>query len=376
MIDTIFTPRFQHTDDIATGLEYVEANAWLIENVLIMPKHEAWMRRDVRVRRAAGTTRIEGASLNEAEVNDLVKKGHPGKLSEDERANLNAIQAYEFVDYLSDQPDVPIDELVVRELNRYILRGAPETVTPGAYRKGQNKVGKFDPPDQGDVPTLMRSFAEWLRSEQEELNPVLKAGIAHIHLVAIHPFWDGNGRTARALATLILQRSRLHFKKLLSLEAFIFSVREDYFTAIEKTLGASFSPQYDATPWLEFFVRSLLAHSSQLAKTLTEWRQQIDRIYRAAEALNINHRQADGLTFALRTGRITRADYLEITGASPVTASRDLDRLVRAGWLIARGKTRARVYEMPKEGQQTSLFEQAAQREAQKALQGRPAHQS
>jgi Fic family protein len=372
MIDRIFTPKFEHTPSIAAGLEYVEANAWLIENVLILPKHEAWIRRDVRVRRAAGTTRIEGASLNEAEVNDLVKRGHPGKLSEDEQANLNAIQAYEFVDYLSDQPDVPIDELVIRELNRYILRGAAETVTPGAYRKGQNKVGEFDPPDQGDVPSLMRAFANWLMSEHEELGPVLKAGLAHIHLVAIHPFWDGNGRTARALATLVLQRSRLHFKKLLSLEAFMFSIREDYFTAIEKTLGASFSFQYDATPWLEFFVRSLMAHSSQLAKTLTEWRQEMDRIYRAAEALNINHRQADGLIFALRTGRITRADYVEITGASAVTASRDLDRLARGGWLIARGKTRARIYEIPKEGQQMSPFEKAAHGEGQNAVQGGP----
>jgi Fic family protein len=111
--------------------------------MLIMPKHHAWIRREVQVRRAAGTTRIEGASLDEAEVGRLVSRQPSGNPTEDERANLNAIEAYEFVDYLSDQTDIPIDELVIRQLNRYIMRGAAETLTPGAYRKGQNMVGNF-----------------------------------------------------------------------------------------------------------------------------------------------------------------------------------------------------------------------------------------
>ena len=343
MNDSIFAPIHNIPSDITAAIEDVDRNRWLIDNLLLMPKHQAWIRRDVSVQRAAGTTRIEGWRMDEAAVSSLLRSGATGKLNEDEQANINAIQAYEFIDYLSDQDDIPIDELVIRQLNREFMRGAPETLTPGVYRKGQNTVGNFNPPDQGDVPALMRSFALWLRSE-DELHPVLKAGIAHIHLVAIHPFWDGNGRTARGLVTLILQRSQFNFRKLLSLESLIFDIRSDYFGAIERTLGSHFLPGYDATPWLEFFVRALMAHTRQLTAALTDWHRQMNEVYQDFEKLGLNHRQADGFVFATRTGQITRADYLEITGTSPVTASRDLALLVELGWLVPVGKTRARVY--------------------------------
>ncbi len=344
MNDIIFAPHFDITPEIGAALTGIESNSWLVENMLVMPKHEAWIRREVSVKRATGTTRIEGAGMEEAEVNDLMKKAPVGKLSENEQANVNAIEAYNFVDYLSDQPDIPVGELVIREVDRYFLRGTDPTLTPGVYRLGENKVSQYTPPNQGDVPALMSAFAAWLQNDSTEIHPIVKAAMAHIHLVAIHPFWDGNGRTARALAALILQRSRFGFKKLLSLESYMSLVRDDYFTAIERTLGSRFSPDYDATPWLRFFAISLMAHTMELTQTLTGWHRQMRDIYQALEKLDLNHRQADGLIYAARTGRITRPDYIEITNASPVTASRDLARLVQEGYLTAEGKTRSRVY--------------------------------
>ena len=350
MNDTIFTPKFKFTGVMKGLIDQADRNGWLIDNMLLMPKHEAWIRREVAVKRAAGTTRIEGASLDEEAVSNLVRRGQAGKLSEDEQANVNAISAYEFVDYLSDQMDIPIDELVIRELNRKFMYGSPETLTPGVYRKGQNTVGNYTPPNEGDVPALMRSFGLWLRSD-DDLHPVLKAGIAHMHLVAIHPFGDGNGRTARALATLVLQRSEFSFKKLLSLESSIFNIREDYFTAIERTLGTNYRPGYDATRWLELFTKALTANTLVLTNLLADWHRQMSAAYKQFEELDLNHRQADGWIYAARAGRITRADYMEITGASPVTASRDLARLVELGWLTPEGRTRARVY-YPEQGEQ------------------------
>ena len=104
--------------------------------------------------------------------------------------NLNAIEAYEFIDFLSDQPDIPIDELSIRQINRLFIKHGPSTSTPGVYRKGQNEIIGFVTPDQGDVPGLMRSFALWLRQE-DDMHPVLKAGFTHIHMVLVHPFWGG-----------------------------------------------------------------------------------------------------------------------------------------------------------------------------------------
>jgi Fic family protein len=291
-----------------------------------------------------GTTRIEGATVDEDAVRGLTNLGVGAKLSQDEQANINALQAYEFIDFLSGQPDIPIDELVIRQLNRYFMSGAGETLTPGIYRKGPNQVGNFITPDQGDVPALMRSFALWLREDDGGLHPVIKAGLAHIHLAAIHPFWDGNGRTARGLAALILQRSPFGFRKLLSLESHLFDIRDDYFSAIEQALGKEFSLDYDSSGWLEFFTQTVNANSDQLAAWLTDWHRMMQDTYKIFAEKGWNQRQADAFAFAFQSGRITRGDYMDITGVSPVTASRDLAELLKAGIFTAEGKTRRRVY--------------------------------
>ena len=325
-------------------LEDIDRQRWLIDNMLLMPKHEAWIRRDVQVRRASGTTRIEGASLDEMAVSKLIDKGPTGRPTADEQANVNALEAYGFVDFLSAESDVPVDELVIRQLNRYILTGGLEVLTPGNYRKGENTVGSFTPPNQGDVASLMRSFAVWLRDDTDDTHPALRAGLAHIHLVAIHPFWDGNGRVARALSTLLLQRSPFGFNRLLSLESYLFDIRDDYIAAIERTLGTTFRPDYDATPWLNFFTFSLKVHVDWLVENLTDWRRMMQDLHEDGARLGLTPRQVDGHMYAIRASQMTRSDYMHVAGVSAATASRDLNELVEAGLLAAEGKTRARVY--------------------------------
>ncbi len=343
MTDNIFRPHYSITDSIPWALEAIERQSWLIENMLLMPKHEAWLRREVKVGRASATTRIEGAEMDEAAVGKLLNRRSGSKLTDDERANINAIDAYEFIDFVSDQTDIPIDELAIRQLNRYFMSGFAEALTPGVYRRGENRIGSYAPPNQGDVPGLMQSFALWLR-EDSGLHPVLKSGIAHIHMVAVHPFWDGNGRTARGLATLLLQRSGFGFKKLLSLEAGLFGVRSEYFAAIERTLGAEFSPEYDAASWLEFYTLAVKADADRLTAGLTDWRRMMDDLYAGGQEVGLSPRQMDGRMYAVRAGEMTRSDYIDVTGTSPGTASRDLANLVARGLLVAEGKTRSRVY--------------------------------
>ena len=344
MNDSIFQPNYTITLAIEYRLEAIDRNRWLIDNMLLMPKHEAWMHREVRVSRASGTTRIEGAKLDEQAVSELTKQALPGARSEDEQENINAFQAYEFIDFLSDQEDIPVDELVMRQLNRYFIATAPAPLTPGVYRKGHNTVGDFQPPDQGDVPGLMRSFALWLRQENDEVNPVIKAGLAHLHLVAIHPFWDGNGRTARGLETLLLQRSVFGFRKLLSLESTLLNLKDQYFSVIRQTLGTAFSTGYDATPWLEFCAMIVNMCADKLVEETTDWHRMMQRAHEMWADAGWPQRYVDAYAFALKSGQITRSDYVEITGVSVATASRDLAALVDAGVLIPEGKTRSRFY--------------------------------
>ena len=343
MNDSIFAPNFELTGHIQGLLQDLERQRWLIDNRLLMPRHEIWLHREIAVKRASGTTRIEGAALDESAVAELVGRRVTGRYTADEQANINALEAYQFIDYLSDQPDIPIDELVIRELNRKFMYGASEMLTPGVYRRGQNTVGQFSPPGQGDVPVLMREFAVWLR-EETGMHQAVKAGIAHLHLVAVHPFWDGNGRTARGLSSLLLQRSLYGFRKLVSLESRLFKDRDEYFGILERTLGERFDSGYDATPWLGFFLQELNWEAEDLAATLTDWHRMIEEGRSLFEGKGFSARHVDGIAFVRQAGRMTRSDYMEITGVSPATASRDLAALVEAGVLLVEGKTRTRAY--------------------------------
>jgi Fic family protein len=309
-----------------------------------MPQHEEWLHRDVRVSRAASTTRIEGSALDEVAVGRLAARSIVRAANEDEQDNINALQAYEFIDFLSDQADIPVDELVIRQLNRYFIATATSTLTPGAYRKGQNSVGGYQPPDQGDVLGLMRSFALWLRQDDDGLHPAVKSGLAHLHLLAVHPFWDGNGRTSRGLETLLLQRSSFDFKKLLSLEATLLEMKDEYFLAISRSLGNRFQDGYDATPWLEFSTSALVVCSRSLVEQTTAWHKKMSELYSYGPEAGLSARQTNGLMYANQLGQITRGGYMEATGVSMATASRDLADLVAKGFLTLEGKTRDRVY--------------------------------
>jgi Fic family protein len=343
MTDTIWIPRFELTATALNCLENIERAAWLIQKMLIMPNHELWFQRQVAVRRAAATTRIEGAALAEEEVQALVKKPPSASVTEDERANINALDAYRLIDDLSDDPSVPVNELVVRQLNREFMRDLSEVLTPGKYRTGQNTVGNFMPPDQGDVPQLMREFSAWMERD-DGTHPMVRAALAHIEFVAIHPFWDGNGRVARGLATLLVQRSNFHFKRLTSLESYLYRIRDEYFTAIERTLGTRYSRDYDATSWVDFFLESLATHASELQAEMTDWHRNMESVQDEMKAAGISQRQADAVIFAMHIGKLTRAEYMEITGVSDLTASRDLALLVEKGRLVPHGSGRGRFY--------------------------------
>ena len=344
MVDVVFRPAFNITPNITSALDDIERQIWLVDHMLLMPKHEAWIRREVQVRRAVGTTQIEGSELDEAAVRGLLREGAARNPANDAQDNINALHAYSFVDFLSDQRELPIDELVVRQLNRFFLGSTTEAVTAGVYRKGQHTGGSYSPPDHGAVPGLMRSVALWLGQDTEDMHPVVKAGVAHIQLLAVQPFWEGNGWTARAIATLILQRSPFGFKKLLSLEGYLSQRRDEYFSAIERTLGTQYRSGYDATPWLEFFALAWNRHVQELVAGLISWHRKMQEVYSSATEKGWTARQADGLAMAFQAGKITRQDYIEITGVSPVTASRDLAEMVETGMLVPIGNTRARVY--------------------------------
>ena len=101
---------------------------------------------------------------------------------------------------------------------------------------------------------------------------------------------------------------------------------------------------YDATSWLEFFVVALARHLQELVDKLANWYDVMRQAQSIWASKGLPERQGDAYAFAVQAGQISRSDYIDITGVSPVTASRDLAQLVDAGVMMAEGKTRRRIY--------------------------------
>jgi len=204
---------------------------------------------------------------------------------------------------------------------------------------------RFRPPDWEDVPDLVAELVAWLNSPQaEDLMPILHAGVAHYECVRIHPFVDGNGRTARALATLILYRRGFDTRRFFALEEYYNVDRASYYDAL-----ATADQSGDLTEWLEYFVQGIAVEMVRLERRITA----LQEIVRAApgeeaSALGLNPRQIRALELLLGEPRLTTALYTEWNRVSRATAQRDLADLVARGLLEQRGIGRGTHYVLPR----------------------------
>lgn len=332
-------------------LAELDQRRWLFTNMPLDPTHAQWLRRRAWVRTIHGTTRIEGNTLSDIEVEALLTDAAAGRVSDREaREIIGTREALELVDGLVGQSKVGIDQQVIREIHRRVLWGQSPLLTPGEYRRGENRVVDPDEttvvttPPSGDVPSLMNELGSWLANEASGLDAPSSAALAHLELVAIHPFNDGNGRTARAISRLILARHGYGFDGLVSLDARLDLDRAAYFGAIRSALGRSYEPGYDATPFVRYFVDSLVQAADHVLERVRGLGQVMIAIRRAIASSRLPAPMIDGLAYAWINRHLRAGDYIRATGRSAQNTTRDLRRAVDDGWLTPAGERRARIY--------------------------------
>lgn len=338
------------TDAIAPLIEVLDRRRWLFANLPTDPVHLKWFRHRAWVRTVHGTTKIEGNTLSDIEVEDLLGGTTPRVSRREALEILGSREAIAFVDDIAARTDVPVDEMVVRETHRRVLADIDALLTPGEYRRGENRVidasGEtiFTTPPSGDVPELMRTFGVWLREGAVDLPAPVAAAVAHLEFVAIHPFNDGNGRTARALARLLLSRGDMGFGGLVALDGQLDHERATYFSAISTTTGRRYEPGYDVTPFVSYFVGATVRATDHALARMRGLGQVLLAVRRAIVMGEIPAPMLDGLAYAWINNSIRPADYARITGRSAAAATRDLSLVARLGYLEARGATRTRRY--------------------------------
>jgi len=206
-------------------------------------------------------------------------------------------------------------------------KGGPMQVVSGAV--GRERV-HFDAPVAARLEREMAGFLNWFNTGPE-IDPVLKAGMAHFWFVTIHPFDDGNGRIARAIADLCLARSEQSSQRFYSMSAQIRQERGAYYDMLEKTQKDGM----DITPWLTWFL-GCLGRAIDGAETLLTSVLAKARFWESLGEAPMNERQRLVLNRLLDgfEGKLTTSKWAKLTKASPDTALRDIMDLVERGILV------------------------------------------
>jgi Fic family protein len=335
---------------LAKPLAELDQRRWLFNNLPIDPTHAEWMRRRAWVRTIHGSARIEGNTASDVEVEALLAGEGSTRVSDKEaREIIGTRDALTLADELAVRHVIP-DEAVIRELHKRVLWNQSPLLTPGEYRRGENRVidangnPVFRTPPSGDVPELMRELAAWLATATKRHAPPVVAALAHLEFVAIHPFNDGNGRTARAIARLILVSHGYALGGLVSLDAHLDLDRSAYFAAIRDAVGQDYVPGYDATPFARYFVTSITRSADYILSRLRGLGDVMVEIRRAIADGSLPPWLIDGLAYAWVNRHLRAGDYIRLTGRSPQNTTRDLEAAVKDGWLRAIGERRGRYY--------------------------------
>jgi Fic family protein len=206
-------------------------------------------------------------------------------------------------------------------------RSGPMQVVSGPM--GRERV-HYQAPAAGRLDKEMRAFLAWLNGK-ETPDPILKAGIAHLWFVTIHPFDDGNGRIARAIADMALARSEHSAQRFYSMSAQIRAERKAYYEILENTQKGDL----DITPWLAWFLdclrRAIGGAETILANVLAKadfWKAH------AAEPLNERQRKILNRVLDGFEGKLTSSKWAALGKCSQDTASRDIDDLVNRKILV------------------------------------------
>jgi Fic family protein len=307
-----------------------------------------WMgslRREVRASSIESSTSIEGFSVSPEEALALTSgRQAPEHDDEDRQAVACYARAMDHVGTMAVDPSFRWLDRVILDLHFdacYFQRDKD----PGLWRNGPIGVTAADGsleyrgPDGDSVVELMEEVVAWLAEGDLDANVVVRAAMAHLHVVSVHPFRDGNGRVARIVQSLVLAREGLGSPEFFSIEEYLRDHTQEYYAALRETQGGSYQPERDATNWVAF---CLEAHLAQARRRLAQVEQAAAR-WQSLEEIVDSRGWPDRAVIALEQsllGGTDRSRYAEEADISPATASADFRRLADAGLIDQRGRSR------------------------------------
>lgn len=313
------------------------------------------LRRLSFARNIRGSNSIEGfdAALDDAAAVALGED--PLDATAETRLALEGYRnAMTYVLQLVQEPPVEMTEQLVKSLH-FMMTSYSLVNRPGRWRAGAIYVRDdesgdvvHEGADIDDVPELMTEFVAALEV-QPGLPPLIAAAMAHLNLVMIHPFRDGNGRMARCLQSLVLAGGGTLSPVFMSVEEYLGRNTQQYYDVLAGVGGGTWDPNRDARPWVRFMLTAHLRQALTLQRRSRESERTWSELERLVEHAGVPERTIALLFDAALGLRVRKSTYraILVEGGDEVSdpaATRDLRQLVDAGLLTAHGEKRGRYY--------------------------------
>lgn len=308
------------------------------------------LRRLAAAEATVGSTSIEGYGASLEDTVEILAGRHPAGASDETQRIIAAYaQAMDRVAVLADDRRFQWSPQTMLDLHFLVCHPQPQA-GPGRLREGSVIVTRglgrdpYRPPQSSDVRALIGEVAAWLEKGDLARHPVVRAAMAHLNLVSIHPFRDGNGRLARIVQSLVLAKEGLLRPELVSIEPYLGRHTREYYTVLEEVQGPAFHPQRDASAWVEFCIEAHVFEAMERRRWLEIARARHDFSEQLARAQGYPERFVGALDQALLGLPITNADHRRETNIASPTATQDLQRLRHDGWLDQEGGGRSLRY--------------------------------
>lgn len=355
-----FEPKFSITNTIANNLLEIERVKEGIKSLPINPKLLNSLRETAKLSTIHYSTQIEGNRLTKEEVKDLIgsKKvvSNTGRVR-DEKEIKGYYVALDYIEKLAKTKS-PITEENIKHIHALVVGGGSTKVKGTEYREGQNVITDsatgqivYMPPEANDVADLMKELVAWINTPNDIPIPII-ASIIHCQFVTIHPYYDGNGRTARLLTTLALHKNGYDLKGIYSLEEYYAKDLQGYYDAIH--IGKSHNyylgrAEADITKWVEYFINGMAIAFKSVYNKAKEQENTKDEI-KVLRELDAKQRQILNLFETQKY--ITSKDIADFFKFAPRTARQLALDWVKAGFLIAIGESKQRKYQLNKKFEQ------------------------
>jgi Fic family protein len=310
------------------------------------------LRRLTFARAVQGSNTIEGYNATLEDVAAVLDGEAPLEATEETRLALAGYRdAMTYVLQLAEDPHFHFDESLIRSLH-FMVQRHDLSKNPGRWRPGvvyvRNELSGeivYEGPPADLVPGLLHELVEAVNAS-DDAHPIVRAGMAHLNLVMIHPFSDGNGRMARCVQTLVLARDAILEPTFSSIEEYLGRNTQAYYDVLAEVGQGSWHPESDARPWLRFTLTAHLRQARTLLARVRESEELWERCSIEAQSAGLPARVIPALFNAALGFRVQRSGYRALVDdeVSEVVATRDLKAMADAGLLVAHGERRGRFY--------------------------------